>query len=126
MMKPVVLEVLAPMLAAMEMNCRGCNLIFDTLGLRQNYRGSAVQEYPEDWKQAVEYLTSWIQEITYIYRHRIRIRVIDAQTPLGLWKQLRHRLFRFPAFIVDNQLTYIGWDPRQLEVLIDKRIHAFA
>jgi hypothetical protein len=41
---------------------------------------------------------------------------------LGLWKQIRYRLFRFPAFIVDRKSTYIGWDYQELETLIDERI----
>jgi hypothetical protein len=43
-----------------------------------------------------------------------------------LWKQIRYRLFRFPAFIVDRKRTYIGWDYAELESLIDERIHASA
>jgi hypothetical protein len=50
--------------------------------------------------------------------------VIDAQSLAGIWKQIRYRLFKFPAFIVDKKLTYIGWDHRQLEALIDQRVHA--
>jgi hypothetical protein len=71
----------------------------------------------------VDYLSKWIQELSHLYRHRLQIRVIDAQSPLGLWKQIRYKLFRFPAFIVDRKLTYIGWDPKQVEALIDERIH---
>ncbi len=81
-----------------------------------------TEEYPEDWKQAVSFLSEWIKEIGSLYRHRIEIRVIDAQSPMGFWKQIRHRVFRFPAFIVDKESTYIGWDPQELEALIDERI----
>jgi hypothetical protein len=99
--------------------------MFGTLGLEHKYRLNAANEYPEDWKQAVENLSTWIREISRLYRHRILIRVIDAQSPLGMWKQIRYRLFRFPAFIVDKKLTYIGWNPRSVEDLIDRRIHSF-
>lgn len=121
-MTPILLEVVAPMLSGVEMDCRRCSVVFDYLGLQTKYREECVDGYPEDWKEAVGYLTQWIQEIAKLYRHRIRIRVIDAQSPLGFWKQIRHRVFRFPAFIVDRNRTYIGWDPPQLEALIDERI----
>ncbi len=81
-----------------------------------------TEEYPEEWKQAVSFLSEWIKEIASLYRHRIRIRVIDAQSPMGFWKQIRHRVFRFPAFIVDKKSTYMGWDSEELEALIDQRI----
>jgi hypothetical protein len=121
-MSPVILEVVAPMLSTVEMSCRGCGFIFGYVGLKDKYRNACTNEYPDEWKLAVDRLSRWLQEISYLYRHRIQIRVIDAQSPLGLWKQIRYRLFRFPAFIVNKRRTYIGWDSGQLENLIDERI----
>ena len=123
-MDPILLEVVAPMLSTVEISCRGCGSIMGYVGLREKYRDECTNEYPDDWKQAVDYVSKWINEISSLYQHRIRIRVIDAQSPLGLWKQIRYRLFRFPAFIVDRKRTYIGWDYGELETLIDERIHA--
>jgi len=122
-MDPVLLEVVAPVQTGVELSWRGWRMITDWLGLKGKYRNECEEEYPEDWKEARAYLSSWIQEIAHLYRHRIRIRVIDAMSPMGLWKQLRHRVYRFPAFIVDNRHTYIGWNPRELEDVIDKQIH---
>jgi hypothetical protein len=122
-MKPIVLEVVAPMLSSTEISSRGSGLILDYVGLRKKDRKACTDEYPEDWKEAVDYLSKWIEEISDLYRHRIKIRVIDAQSPLGIWKQIRHRVFRFPAFIVDREKTYIGWDYQELEAIIDDRIH---
>jgi hypothetical protein len=123
-MKPILLEVIAPMLSTIEMNCRPCRFMFDTVGIGSKYRRTSASEYPEEWRQAVGHLSDWICTMSNLYRHRIKIKVIDAQSPLGLWMQLRHRLFRFPAFVVDKKRTYIGWDAQQLEALIDERIHA--
>jgi hypothetical protein len=123
-MKPILLEVVAPMLSTIEWNGWQHQFMIDTFGLRRNYRQSCADEYPEDWKQAGDYVSNWIREIANLYRHRIKIILIDAQSPMGMWKQIRYRLFKFPAFIVDKKLTYIGWDHRQLEALIDQRIHA--
>ena len=122
-MNPILLEVVTPMLSSVEIYSWGQNFIIGHLGLRSKYRNTCLDEYPDDWKWAVDYLSRWVQEVSNLYRHRIRIRVIDAQSPLGLWKQMRYRLFRFPAFIVDKKRTYIGWDCQQLEALIDDRIH---
>lgn len=122
MMKPILLEVIAPMISSVEMNCRGCRDMFSYLGIRGKDRKACADGYPDDWKMAVEYLSEWIGDLSRLYRHRIRIRIIDAQSPFGLWKQVRHRVFRFPAFVVDREETYIGWDYGELETVIDKRI----
>ncbi len=123
-MDPIQLEIVAPMLSTLEIGGRGSSFIFGYLGLKRKYRDFSVNEYPDDWKYAVDYLSEWIREISSLYRHRIRIQVIDAQSPLGVWKQIRYRLFRFPAFIVNKRRTYIGWDYKELEALIDECIHA--
>ena len=121
-MTPITLDVIAPMLSGVDMSCRGCGLIFETLGLKRQHRKNSTDEYPEDWKEAGAYLSDWIGKLSSLYRHRIRIRVIDAQSPLGFWKQIRYRVFRFPAFIVNNKWTYVGWDPKDLEALLDEHI----
>jgi hypothetical protein len=118
----ILLEVVAPTLSGVEMSCRGCGFILGTVGIRNEYRNAISEEYPDDWKQATTYLSDWIKEIASLYRHRVMIRMIDAQSPFGFWKQIRHRVFRFPAFIVDRQNTYVGWNPKELEALIDERI----
>jgi hypothetical protein len=123
-MKPVVLEVVAPTMSSMEIGCFGCRLMMDTLGLENKERKSSVEGYPEDWKDALDYLAKWIGEISRLYRHRLLIRIIDAQSPLGMWKQLRHRVFKFPAFIVNKKKAYVGWDPKELESLIDGEVKA--
>jgi len=122
-MNTILVEIVAPMLSTLEIRSRGYGLVSDSLGLNGKYRSASVNEYPDDWKEATAYLTQWVAEISRLYRHRVRIAIIDAQSPFGFWKQLRHRVFRFPAFIVDREKTYIGWDYKELEAIIDDRIH---
>ncbi len=122
-MNPILLELVAPMLSYPEFNSLGLSLMAGSLGLGSKHSDVCIDEYPDDWKFAVDYLSQWVRELTNLYRHRLYIRVIDAQSPLGLWKQIRYRLFRFPAFIVARKSTYIGWDHGELEALIDEQIH---
>ena len=124
-MKPVLLEVVTPLFSGMEIGCFGCDLIMNSIGLKKKDRSACVNEYPDDWKESLARLSAWIGDLTRLYRHRIHIRIIDPQSPLGLWKQIRHRVSRFPAFIVDRKNTYSGWDHEALEALIDERIRHF-
>jgi hypothetical protein len=121
--KAVELDVVAPMLSCVDLTCRGWSCILGTTGLRNKYRTACMNEYPDQWKRDALTLSRWIEGLSELYRHRILIRLIDPQSPLGLWKQIRHRLFRFPAFIVDKKRTYIGWDSGQLETLIEECMH---
>jgi len=67
-------------------------------------------------------ISNCISEISRLYRHRVCFKVIEAQSPLGLWKQIRHKVFKYPAFIVDGKKTYVGFDCEELGALIDQRI----
>jgi hypothetical protein len=98
----------------------------DQLDLVKAYHESCQDDYPEDWKQSVEDLHAWIHRSKELYKHRIRVLLVDAQSPAGLWKQIRHRLFKMPAFIVDGKLCHTGWDTERLEALIDERIREAA
>ncbi|MEW6668151.1 MAG: hypothetical protein AB1512_23315 [Thermodesulfobacteriota bacterium] len=122
MLRPVLLEIVMPTFGGTELACRGCDLVLRTAGLKGRNRKASLEEYPEDWRQTIEKLSTWIKELARLYRHRIFIRIIDAQSPLGLWKQVRHRVFKCPAFIVNRKRTYTGWDNQALEALIDEQL----
>ena len=121
-MTPIQVEVIFPLLTSLEFGCKNCSLIFDRSGIPQNHRRSSADEYPEDWREDIEKLHEWMKNASELYKHRIRIRLIDAQSPLGLWKQIRHRFSKLPGFVVDRKTVHIGWDTERLESIIDERI----
>jgi hypothetical protein len=122
-MRPISVEVIAPLITTMEFGCSKCGILFKQLDAHKNYHSSCKDEYPEDWKDEIAKLATCLKKMSEIYKHRIRIKLIDAQSPLGLWKQVRFRLFSMPAFIVDGKGACAGWDIDRLEQLIDARIH---
>jgi hypothetical protein len=121
-MNPIQVEVVFPLINTIEFGCKNCALIFDRTGIPQQHRMASSEEFPKEWKTDIARLHEWISNATELYRHRIRIRLIDAQSPLGIWKQVRHRLFKLPAFVVDKQAVHMGWDTGRLEAIIDDRI----
>ena len=125
-MVPVLVEIIAPVLWSMDMSCRGCGIAFDAAGLKDKDQKACLDSYPEEWKIAAGHLSDWIRDISRLYRHRVKIRFIDAQSPMGMWKQIRYKVRRFPAFIIDRKEAYVGWDNRELEAIIDQWIHKTA
>jgi len=121
-MTPIQIEVVMPLITALEFRCVRCAPLVNDLDVRKNYLNDCESEYPEDWKQDLARLDDCLQKISETYKHRVRIQVIDAQSPLGLWKQLRHRLSETPAFVVDGKDVCVGWNIDRLEELVDARI----
>lgn len=121
-MTPILVEIIMPTLTTLEFGCSRCGLVFRQLDLEKHYRNSCQDEYPEEWRHEAMAIESELKRLTGLYKHRTRFRLIDAQSPLGLWKQIRHRISRLPAFIVDRRHVCDGNDKNQLESLIDLRI----
>ena len=122
-MRPISLEIVTRVLTTFD-HCRHCEIFFDEAGLDKKFHQKKVNEYPPDLKEEFAKLYDWIRELTRLYKHRLLIRLIDAQSFLGIYKSLRHRIRKYPTFIVEGKETYAGWDKNQLEGLLDKHIKA--
>ncbi|OGQ00305.1 MAG: hypothetical protein A2026_21265 [Deltaproteobacteria bacterium RBG_19FT_COMBO_46_12] len=122
-MKPIRLEIVTKVVTFFD-HCRRCQVLFGQAGLDKKIHQNEMEEYPPDLKEEVMKLSGWIRELSRLYKHRLLIKVIDVQSPLGIYKSLRHRIRTYPGFIVEGKETYIGWDKSQLESLLDKYIQS--
>ena len=120
-MKPILLEIVTKVITSFD-QCRRCKILFDQVGFNQKRHQKEMDEYPPDLKEENIRLSDWIRELNRLYKHRLLIRLIDAPSPLGIYKSLRYRIRTYPTFIVEKKETYVGWDKSQLESLLDKYI----
>ena len=122
-MKAVTIEVVSRFLTSYG-HCIRCESIFLESGVGKKLKIEDVDEYPADLKEDSLRLSELICELSKMYKHRIRIRLIDAQSPLGIYKSLVHRFRKYPTFIVEKKDVCGDWDRKKLEELIDKHIKA--
>jgi hypothetical protein len=120
-MKPVIVEIVTRVMTSFG-HCRHCDVVFHQTGLDQALHQREINDYPADLRDEFANLSAWIRELNRLYKHRLRIRLIDAQSLSGLYKSLRHRIRKYPTFIVEGKETYSGWDKERLEGLLDKYI----
>ena len=120
-MKPIFLEIVTRTLTTYG-HCRHCIVLFDESGLQKEFDKKALDDYPQDLREEVARLSDWIRELSGLYKHRIVMRVIDAHSPVGMAKCLRHWIRKYPTFIIDGKKAWVGWDKDKLESLIDKHI----
>ena len=120
-MKPILLEVVTKVITTFD-QCRRCKILFDQAGLNQKRHQKEMEEYPPDLIEENKKLLDWIRELNRLYKHRLSIKLIDAPSPLGIYKSLRYRIRSYPTFIVERKEIYAGWDKSQLESLLDKYI----
>jgi len=120
-MKPIFVDIVTRVMTTFG-HCRHCDLVFKQTGLDKTLHQPEMNEYPADLREEFANLTTWIRELNKLYKHRLRIRLIDVQSLLGLYKSLRYRIRKYPTFIVEGKETYSGWDREKLEGLLDKYI----
>jgi len=120
-MKPILLEIVTKVMTSFG-QCRRCKILFDQAGFDQKLHQKEMDEYPADLKEENTKLSDWIRELNGLYKHRLSIKLIDAPSPLGIYKSLRYRIRTYPTFIVEGKETYAGWDKGRLESLLDKYI----
>lgn len=121
-MTPINIEIIMPMLTTLEFGCSRCGILFNQLDVQKDYYSDCCEEYPEEWKQEAAAILDAVRRLSSLYKHRLRFKLIDAQSPLGLWKQIRYRISQLPAFIVDRKHLCYGYDSEKLESFIDLQI----
>ena len=120
-MKPINVDVVTNVLTVLS-HCHSCRLIFCESGVEGEIAKEVLNEYPKELQEEFLQLSDWMRDLARLYRHRIRIRVIDAKSLLGIYKSLRHRFRKYPACIVDETDVVSGWDREKLSDLLDAHI----
>ena len=120
-MRPILLEIVTKVLTTFD-HCGHCEIFFDGGGIDQKFHRKETDEYPSDLREEFAKLSDWIRELNRLYKHRLLIKLIDAQSLLGIFKSLRYWIRSYPTFIVEGKETYAGWDKIRLETLLDKYI----
>jgi hypothetical protein len=118
-MKAVSLEVVGNLLTTYS-HCSRCEVVFRESGLGKEANKGDIEEYPEELKEEILRVSDRLGELKQLYKHRIAIRLTDAQSPRGIYKSLIHGLRQYPAFIIEGKDVYIGWDRERIEELVDK------
>jgi len=122
-MRPILLEIVTRVMTSYD-PCHRCTILFDEAGLQRALTQKTMGDYPQDLREESINLSNWIRELTRLYKHRLRIRLIDAQSLLGMYKCLRHWIRSYPAFIVEGKEKFVGWDKDRLEGLLDDYIQS--
>ena len=118
--RSVTLEVLAYMPADLR-HCSHCERLFDAANIGTQVHKEIQSSYPAQFREEAMRLAVWLQELSARHGGRLRIRVVDPQSPLGLCKALRYGVRRYPAFVLGGQKHY-GWDLDALDRLVAEQV----
>ncbi len=121
-MRPVTVEVItyAPTVFS---HCQHCELTFQEMGIGERLRRQEASEaLPEDLARDYQRLSDWIHGLLERHGPAVRVKVVDAASIEGFIRSLRHRVGRYPAFIVDGREKRTGAEFSALDPLIERRV----
>ena len=55
-------------------------------------------------------LSDWVRKTRQTHGQRVAVRILDPQSLAGFWKVIRHRIRRYPTFLVDGAERVVGWE----------------
>jgi hypothetical protein len=115
----VRLEVIAPTFQGLGI-CSACELVMAEAKVGERPTERALDEYPLEWQEDWRRLTEWVYDLADRYGDRISIKVIDPQSPEGLFKSLRYRVRRYPTWVVAGKIRVVGWDREALNAALTR------
>lgn len=98
-------------------HCQHCEVVWKQIGLgdRMHEEQRASGLLPPDLTSEYQAISDWVVDAAGRYGERLSIQLIDAVSLEGVWKALRYRLRRFPAFIIGDQKPIAGFDRARLD-----------
>lgn len=107
------LEIIAPIPTTLH-PCAPCERVMEA-HLGAQVEEEMVRDYPPELLEELQRLKAWLNDLTARFGQGLQVRVVDPQSPEGLWKCLRYGVHRYPAFIVQGRRRIVGWDPAAVE-----------
>ncbi len=117
--RSIRVEVIAPVLESWGL-CTACELVMSQANVGATTSNGALDEYPREWQEDFQRLSSWVFELADRYRDQVKLVVIDPRSLRGLLKSLRYWVRRTPTWIVDGKRKVVGWDREELEQAIEE------
>ena len=102
MSKPILLEVVAPILDRIGL-CVSCGVVLQGAGLERSY-----DAYPEEWRKDFEATMALVKQAMEIRGEGLMVRWSDPRSFRGIYLSLRHAVRRYPAFVLGTGEKFIG------------------
>ncbi len=118
---PLNIDVLMPLPEGWGI-CLSCEMLMARAQMAKAPYERGLEEYPPDWLEDLQRFSALIGRLSYRFADDVMIRIYDPRSLQGLWKAIRHRVHRYPAFIIGNKNTISGWDEDVLEQSIDRTL----
>ena len=106
-------------------HCSHCEVVWEELGVGRRLHAEQQRsgQLPPDLLEEYGAISEWVSDIAAAYgAGRVTVNLVDAASIEGVYKSLRFRTRRFPAFVIDGKERIVGFDRQRLDSEIEKRL----
>ncbi len=104
-------------------HCQHCEFVWNSVGVGGPIRDDQRHDrLPPELEAELTDIASWVAEAQARYGERLSVKLVDVASIEGVFKAVRHRLRRFPAFIVDGDERISGFNRDQLDTALERRL----
>jgi hypothetical protein len=104
-------------------HCQHCEIVWDGIGLGQRVHAEQrASGLPADLQAEYQAIAEWLGDTQRRYGQQLQVTMVDVASVEGLVNAVRHRVRRFPAFIVDGQERVVGFDRQRLDATLVRRM----
>jgi hypothetical protein len=104
-------------------HCQHCEFVWHSVGFGQRIRAEQRSEaLPPDLQAEYTAIADWVGEAHARYGDQLEVKLVDVASIEGVFKAVRHRARRFPAFVVDGSERIIGFDRERLDAALAQRL----
>lgn len=120
--KPMTVEVISQVLSSFD-HCAHCQLFLNQTGVGTRIHREDFDAFPRELRDEYDRLSRLVIALSERFRGRVRFKILDPQTPEGMWKSLRYWVRRYPTFLIDGE-KQVGWDEETLTRRIEAHLTA--
>jgi hypothetical protein len=104
-------------------HCMHCELLWSAAGYGQKIHAEQRDaSLPSDLAEQYQRIGEWVQDLVERHGSRIDLKLVDAASPEGLFKAVRHRLWHFPAVLIDGKAYSASGDLSTLTAEIERAL----
>jgi hypothetical protein len=116
-MATITVKAVAPT-PTLYSHCAHCETMFGQVGVGQGARRQMLDEYPAEMVADYNSLCETLRDLSGQFGRQVHFEIVDPQSLEGVWLALRHRIGKYPTFIIGGRQKVVGWEKQDLQAAI--------
>jgi hypothetical protein len=111
---PVQIDVFSPLPENWGL-CQTCETLMSRAQIEDTENLRGLEDYPPEWYDDFQRLSDTVMDLASRYGESVVFRLYDPRSLPGLFKAIRHGIYKYPTFLISKREKITGLDLLALE-----------